>query len=82
MAANNVHENVRRVQGGGTALLAFGTLIEQYDYDDSKSDDLGLGRWLVMKFSGADNRAPTVLCGYNPCYTAKTGSRTSYHQHK
>jgi len=29
VAANNVHENVGRVQEGGTALLVFGALIEQ-----------------------------------------------------
>ena len=31
-ASNNVHENVEHVQEGGTALLAFGVLIEQYNF--------------------------------------------------
>ena len=33
VAANNIHENLGQVQEGGTALLAFGALIEQYDYE-------------------------------------------------
>ena len=42
MAAHNVHENVGRVQEGGTALIAYGTLFEQYDYDESGKDTTGL----------------------------------------
>ena len=50
VAANNVHENVGGVQEGGTALLAYGVIIGQYDIKQSRKDKSGLGRWVVMKF--------------------------------
>ena len=53
-------------------MLAYGSLLEQYDYDNSKADhELGLGRWVVMIFVGTDGRATIVVCGYNPCYNNK-----------
>ena len=47
VGGHNVHENVGRVQEGGIALLAFEELIEQFDFDNSGCEDLGLGRWTV-----------------------------------
>ena len=82
VAGHNVHENVGRVQEGGTAVMAFGPIIEQMDYDSSQCNALGLGRWTFMRFIGANNRATIFLCGYVPCYNNKTGSMTSYQQHK
>ena len=82
VAAHNVHENVGRAQEGGTGLLCFGPLIEQYDYEQSGKDDTGLGRWVVMVFQGADGLVTRVVCSYNPCYNNKKQSRTSYQQQR
>ena len=82
VSAHNVHENVGRTQEGGTALLCYGSLIEQYDFEQSGKDDTGLGRWVVMTFRGADGIVTRIVCGYNPCYNNKKQSRTSYQQHR
>ena len=68
VSAHNAHEDIGRVQEGDNAMLAYGPIIEQYDYEQSKCDELGLGKWSVMRFEGANNRSTIVLCGYNPCY--------------
>jgi hypothetical protein len=46
VAAHNKHEGkeIGRVQEGGTAMLAFGQLTEQYDMEESGKDKSGLGR--------------------------------------
>ena len=85
LAAHNVHEGreVGRIQEGGTCLMSFGTIIEQYDFEESQRDPSGLGRWVVMVFRGSNGITTRVVCGYNPCYN-KHGfhSRTSYQQHR
>ena len=85
VAAHNVHEgrDVGRIQEGGTCMMAYGPLIEQYDFEESQKDPTGLGRWVVMVFRGSDGITTRVVCGYNPCYN-KHGfhSRTSYQQHR
>ena len=85
VAAHNVHEgrDVGRIQEGGTCMMAYGSLIEQYDFEESQKDPTGLGRWVVMAFRGSDGITTRVVCGYNPCYN-KHGfhSRTSYQQHR
>lgn len=84
MAGHNTH-NVReagRVQEGGTAMLLYGQLIEQYDVEASGRDELGLGRWVVMVFRGANGLTTRVVCGYNPCVNKKEVSRTTYQQHR
>ena len=43
-----MHNNVGRVQEGGTSLMTFGPMIEQYDSENSSKGDTGLGRWVVM----------------------------------
>jgi len=40
---HNVHENVGKMQQGGTILLLFGPLIDQYNFEESGKDDSGLG---------------------------------------
>jgi hypothetical protein len=50
IAAHNVHENISRVQEGGTSMLLYGPLVEQYDFEHSGRDDSGLGRWVVLVF--------------------------------
>ena len=44
VVAHNIHENVGRVQEGGSSMLLFGSLIQQFDADHSGKDDTGLGR--------------------------------------
>ena len=82
VAAHNIHENVGRVQEGGTALVAYGPLLEQYDHDGAGKDPTGLGRWTVMTFKGSDGITTRVICGYNPCYNKKQGTGTSYQQQR
>ena len=84
VAAHNVHEGkeVGRVQEGGTAMLCYGTLIEQYVMEESSKDESGLGRWVVMTFRGRDGLVTRVVCCYNPCYNNKPFSRTYYQQNR
>ena len=54
MVAHNVHKNVGRVQEGGTRMLLFGSIIQQFDVDNSGKDDTGLGIWCYMTFYGSE----------------------------
>ena len=85
ISAHNTHEgrDVGRIQEGGTCVMTYGTLIEQYDFEASERDPSGLGRWVVMVFRGSNGITTQVVCGYNPCYN-KHGlqSKTSYQQHR
>ena len=45
VVAHNLHKNVGRVQEGGTSMLLFVSLIQQFDADHSGKDDTGLGIW-------------------------------------
>ena len=84
VAAHNTHniKEAGRVQEGGTAMLLYGQLIEQYDVEASGRDSLGLGRWVVMVFRGANGLTTRVVCGYNPCMNKNEVSKTSYQQHR
>ena len=42
VAANNVYENVSKVQQGGTGLLLYGPLIQQLQFDQSGAEDSGM----------------------------------------
>ncbi len=44
MASHNIHESVGKHQEGGTAVLSYGNLLQQFDPEGSGRDDLGLGR--------------------------------------
>ncbi len=81
VVAHNTHENVGRVQQGGTSLLLFGHLTEQLDYDETGKDPSGLGRWSVMTLKG-DGVCTRVVCGYNPCGNGKLNSGTTYQQQR
>ncbi len=81
VVAHNVHENVGRVQQGGTSMLLFGHLTEQLDYDEMGKDTSGLGRWTVMTLKG-DGVHTRVVCGYNPCGNGKLNSGTTYQQQR
>ena len=45
IASHNVHESVGKFQEGGTAVLSYGNLIQQFDPEGSVRNNLGLGRW-------------------------------------
>ncbi len=79
--AHNVHNNIGRVQQGGTRLLLFGHLTKQLNKNKSGKDKLGLGRWSVMTLQG-DGVHTRIICGYNPCGNAKLNSGTTYQQHR
>ena len=49
IVVHNVHENIGRVQEGGTSMLMwFGPLIEYLDMSEGGKDMKGLGCWVVM----------------------------------
>ncbi len=52
IVAHNVHEDVGKVQQGGTSLILFGQLTEQLDHNESGKDPTGLGWWSVMTLKG------------------------------
>ena len=84
VAAHNKHEGkeVGRVQEGGTAMMLYGPLIEQYDMDRSGRDETGLGRWVFMTFVGEGGLVTRVVCCYNSCYNKNQVSKTSYQQQR
>ena len=63
IAAHNVHENVGRIQEGGTSMLIYGLLVDHYDFEHSGKDDTGLGRWVVMVFQGSEGIKTRIFCG-------------------
>ncbi len=81
VVAHNIHENISRVQKGGTSLLLFGTLTDQLDHDQMGKYEMGLGRWSVMMLKG-DGVTTQVVCGYNPCFNRNPDSSTTYQQHR
>ena len=81
IVSHNVHENVGKIQQGGTSLILFGHLTQHFDCNESGKDPSGLGRWSVMTLQG-DGRRTRIVCGYNPCGNNKLNSGTSYQQQK
>ena len=73
-----MHNNVGRVQEGGTSLMTFGPMIEQYDSENSSKGDTGLGRWVVIAFRGSEGHTTQLACGYNPFYSKKQRTNTVY----
>jgi hypothetical protein len=63
-------------------MLVLGDLIEQFDPEGSGQDDLGLGQWTFMKFTGGDGVVTRVICRYSPCSNKKKDSGTVYQQHR
>jgi hypothetical protein len=82
IASHNVHESVGKYQEGGTAVLSYGNLLQQFDPEGSSRDDLGLGRWTYMRFIREDRIVTRVICGYSPCANKKKDSGTVYQQHR
>ena len=65
IAAHNFHENVGRIKEGGTSMLPYGPLVDQYNFEQSGKDDTGLGRWVVMISQGSKGIKTRIFCGYN-----------------
>ncbi len=82
IAAHNVNKDAGKFQEDGIAMLVFGDLLEQFDPEDLEQDDLGLGRWAFMKFSGGNGVVTQVICGYSSCSNKKKDSGTVYQQHQ
>ena len=79
VAGHNVHENkCGRVQQGGTGILLYGSLIDQYNFEASGKDDTRIGRWVSMVLKGADGIRTRMVGGYNPCHSTKKATWYSY----
>lgn len=83
VASHNAHETTEEaILEGGTSLMVYGGLNDQYDPDRSGKDESSLGRWTTMCFRGTDGFTTRVVCGYNPCYSGNLANGTSYSQQK
>jgi hypothetical protein len=82
IASHNRNEDAGKFQEGGTAMMVYGNLIQQFDPEASGQDDLGLGRWTCMLFCGTNNTVTRVICRYCPCANKKKNSGTVYQQHR
>ncbi|KAL7498396.1 hypothetical protein ACHAWT_006230 [Skeletonema menzelii] len=77
----NYHDGaISKIQQGGTAVLTFGPLIEQFDHMNSGTDATGLGRFSFSRYIGDNGIATWVVCGYQPCVSK--GPSTSYQQQR
>ena len=65
IAAHNVQGIIGRVQEGGTIMLLYVPLGDQYYFEHSDKDDTGLGRWVVMVFQGSEGIKTRIVCGYS-----------------
>jgi hypothetical protein len=75
IATHNINKEARKYQEGGRAMLVFRNLIEQFDSEGLGQDDLGLGQWTYMKFTGGKGVATQVICTYSPSTNNKKGLR-------
>ena len=81
VVARNVQKNISKSQEGGTALLAKGPIIEQYDFGHSGKDNTGPAR-VTMVFCGSEGDTTRIVCGYNPCYYNPKKSRMFYQRNR
>ncbi len=56
VVSHNVHENIGRIQEGGTSLIMFGPIIEFLQTDMPTKDERSLGRWSIMTLGGGGIR--------------------------
>ena len=76
------NKEVKKFQEGGTAMIVYGDLIQQYNPEESGRDDLGLGHcWTHMKFKGDNIIRTWVICGYSPCANKQKDLGMVYQQH-
>ena len=78
----NKHENLGKVQRGGTCTIATG----QTSYRVTKlgTDSTGLGRWSWLQFSGRGAHRTRVISAYRPCQRSSNSKLTTvwYQQHR
>jgi hypothetical protein len=82
ITSHNRNIDAGKFQEGGTAMMVYGDLIQQFNPEESGRDDLGLGWWTYMLFCGTNNTVTRVICGYSPCANKKKDSGTVYQQHR
>ena len=80
VVAHNIHENVGKIQEGGTSLLAFGHLIQYVDLTAGK-DVTGFERWVLLTLRGERGFVTRIMCSYNPCGNVKPHFGIVYQQH-
>ena len=78
IASHSVHENVGKYQEGGTAMMSYSNLLQQFNPEGSGRDDLGLGFWTYMRFVRDDRIVTRIICGYFSCANKKKDSGTVY----
>ena len=71
IASNDVHKELGKFQEGGTAMMTYGDLIQQFDPEGSGHNNLGLGCWTFMRFVGDNKIVTQVICGNSPCANKK-----------
>jgi hypothetical protein len=74
ITSHNVHRTVGKYQEGGTAMMSYGNLLQQFDPKESGCEDIGLGRWTYMRLVGDDRIVTRVICCYSPCVNKKKDS--------
>ena len=65
IASNNVHKETGRRQFGGTATMAFNSIVATIS--GSGVDTSGLGRWSWIKIKGKLGKSTTIIAAYCPC---------------
>jgi hypothetical protein len=81
IGSHNRNKDAGKFQEGGTAMMIYGNLIQQFDPEESGRDNLGLGRWTYVLFCSTNNTVTRVICGYSPCANKKKDSGTVYQQY-
>ncbi len=76
IAANNIHQNVGRVQEGGTGMVSFGNSTGFIT--KMGRDPYGLGRWCWTLYGGGKGHNTKVVVAYNACKNSKKDSRMMY----
>jgi hypothetical protein len=87
IVASNQHETVdrflsRRLQEGGTGMVAFGETASLMNHQNSGHDATGLARWTYMELKGTDEHSTMVLIGYVPCKNNRSTTSTTYQQQR
>ena len=79
-SANNKHDDVDKLQYGGTAVFAYDFISHMVRA--SGTDSTGLGRWSWLQLEGHRNQRVRIVSAYNPCRTPTNHYATVYSQHK
>ena len=80
VTANNIHEETGRRQFGGTATMAFNSIVATVA--GSGVDTSGLGRWSWIKLQGKHGKSTTIITAYCPCMSDSAKPETVYSQQK